>query len=230
MSSSDQMAVLSNAERNKLESFLLEFEDSWRPDMLGDYVQRVENEVDQKLKNLTTSELVKIDLHRSWQADCGKPLEDYSRELGISEHFLPELILAEYLARKSVNPNLDLNSYEARFPKQFPQVLALASQHQDSQVGFGKSDNQASIQTSRVGNAKETTTKQPVKKSELPQEFGRYRILRVLGSGAMGMVYLAHDTQLDRQVALKTPSFKDGQDDDLVVRFEQEARSAAKIH
>jgi hypothetical protein len=39
--------------------------------------------------------------------------------------------------------------------------------------------------------------------SGLKQEFGRYRIQKALGKGAMGMVYLAEDTQLRRQVVLK---------------------------
>src|SRR5215813_3944415 len=62
--------------------------------------------------------------------------------------------------------------------------------------------------------------------SSTPQRVGRYRILKKLGQGGMGAVYLAHDEQLDRQVALKVPSFPPG-DSDSMHRFHREARSAA---
>src|SRR3989338_11484093 len=38
----------------------------------------------------------------------------------------------------------------------------------------------------------------------MPQAIGRFEVVRELGKGAQGTVYLAQDTRLDRQVAIKT--------------------------
>ena len=42
----------------------------------------------------------------------------------------------------------------------------------------------------------------------LPQSIGRYRVEKVLGKGGFGLVYLAHDDQLQRLVAVKVPHAK----------------------
>jgi len=40
-------------------------------------------------------------------------------------------------------------------------------------------------------------------KKEIPQTIGRYRIIRQIGQGAMGEVYLAHDELIHRKIAIK---------------------------
>ena len=63
----------------------------------------------------------------------------------------------------------------------------------------------------------------------LPVDFGRYHVTEKLGEGGMGSVYLAHDSQLNRKVALKMPKFARSNVSKLVERFYREARSAATL-
>jgi serine/threonine protein kinase/formylglycine-generating enzyme required for sulfatase activity len=60
-----------------------------------------------------------------------------------------------------------------------------------------------------------------------PPEFDEYRIVRLLGQGSMGRVYLAHDAVLDRAVAIKFMRSVDEADDRE--RFFVEARAVARL-
>jgi serine/threonine protein kinase len=57
-----------------------------------------------------------------------------------------------------------------------------------------------------------------------------YRIVASLGAGGMGEVYKAHDTNLDRAVALKVLPPELVKNDDRVRRFMQEAKSASSLN
>ncbi len=64
---------------------------------------------------------------------------------------------------------------------------------------------------------------------ELPRPFGRYTLLRRLGKGGMGTVFLAHDSLLDRPVALKVPHPEVVSSPAALERFYREARAAAQL-
>ena len=59
---------------------------------------------------------------------------------------------------------------------------------------------------------------------------GRYEVLSKLGSGAMGDVYLAHDSNLSRTVALKVLPQDVAADENRMLRFSQEARAISALN
>src|ERR671926_1573909 len=58
---------------------------------------------------------------------------------------------------------------------------------------------------------------------------GRYRILRKLGTGGMGNVYLAEDQELGRRLAIKILNERHAADEQFVERFRREAKNAAGL-
>lgn len=63
----------------------------------------------------------------------------------------------------------------------------------------------------------------------VPTVIGGHRVIRLIGRGGMGRVYLAHDEQLDRDVAIKTMLPCRADDPLARRRFLQESRAAAKV-
>ncbi len=58
---------------------------------------------------------------------------------------------------------------------------------------------------------------------------GRYRILRMLGKGGMGIVYAAHDRELDEKVAVKVLRPDVGHSTDMARRFRSEIKLARRV-
>jgi len=58
---------------------------------------------------------------------------------------------------------------------------------------------------------------------------GRYQIIRTIGEGGMANVYLAYDTILDREVAVKILRGDLASDDKFIKRFQREAKAASSL-
>ena len=62
------------------------------------------------------------------------------------------------------------------------------------------------------------------------QILGHYRILEQIGAGGMGVVYRAHDEQLERDVAIKVLPVGTLADEAARKRFRKEALALAKLN
>jgi serine/threonine protein kinase len=105
----------------------------------------------------------------------------------------------------------------------------------------GSRKDSASMQTSKakksIVSAGASAAKSVAKKAsdrssdlaDMPERLGGYRILRLLGKGAMGAVYEAKQISLDRLVALKTIRGRLASNPASLARFTREAYAAAQL-
>ena len=215
------LAGLSDEHRHRLEAWLVEFDRGWNEQRLKVWLRRLPLQGD-ALRRPALIEMVKIDLERRWQQGQRASLESYLKvlpELGTQASVPADLILAECKVRQQFDTPLDLEALAQRFPLQVGEVRQRLAQ-----------DSAASCAAS-VAPAEPTPLpgQPPAARGTLPEQFGRYRILRTLGRGGMGAVYLAHDKQLDRAVALKVPHFSAEDGPGVRERFVSEARAAATL-
>src|SRR5215471_8622364 len=79
----------------------------------------------------------------------------------------------------------------------------------------------------RPGAADASAAVDPI--ADVPQHVGRYRIEKVLGQGGFGLVFLAHDDQLQRLVAIKVSHRKLVNRPESAEAYLTEARAVANL-
>ncbi len=90
-------------------------------------------------------------------------------------------------------------------------------------------DADSVLEQTAVGQAAETFAGEN-KILQIGAQLNYYKIIKFLGAGGMGEVYLAEDTRLHRQVALKILPETIADNEDYLRRFEQEALAASALN
>jgi len=81
-----------------------------------------------------------------------------------------------------------------------------------------------------VGGSEEATRVLANVRMGLNEAIGPYRIIRALGAGGMGHVYLCHDKKLNRPVAVKLISNYQAAEEERIKRFQKEALAASALN
>ena len=193
-----------------------EFEQLWDsgdapPDVLGFLQQQTTVDSDQWLAVLLS------DQKRRWLTDGPLRVEDYL--VGLPD--LPEdvdwklqLAIGEFEARRDTERPLSQDEISSRFAD-----IGDTLREKLFQTVSGNDEEQRfrEAPTYLGGDAADA------------QAVGRYRLLRVLGEGAFGRVYLGVDEELQRQVAIKVPTAERFRKPEDAEQYLEEARNVASL-
>ncbi len=112
------------------------------------------------------------------------------------------LIVGEYRCRRQFDSGFDPTEFARHFPE--VDLDRLAAAHQSGFIDAQSTDNIDSG-TSEHDECADAPAQQAIASTSIPECIGRYRILKALGAGSFGSVFLGRDETLERDVAIKVP-------------------------
>jgi len=186
-----------------------------------------------------------------WRAGRTPRIETYLEMVESSQRdrLFGELLAIEIELRVESGEKPTLEEYQARFPDRAQAVAAAFSEDGAAAsgaetsfesslacaAGSPVSTDPGSEDTVDFGEGTITACSDPqpplpAQAAEpLPQAFGRYRVIRLLGSGGFGRVYQGRDDDLDRAVAIKVPNPDRIARPEDVEEYLAEARNLAQL-
>ena len=169
----------------------------------------------------------------AWRAKQAPRIESYVKRVPriARRAAMRELIAQEVDLRRSAGESVDCEEYRGRFQENWTEVEAafelLSRRHPSGQAA---EDTASFALSGEVGTDEDQRSRVSADDpGPLPERIGRYAIQGTLGKGAFGVVYLGHDVDLDRHVALKVPLASRFPSSAELEAYVQEARTAAQL-
>jgi serine/threonine protein kinase len=171
---------------------------------------------------------------KAWKAGQGPRIEAYVAEVPEPGHtpLLRELLALELELRRNAGERPTPEEYHGRFPEHIELIDAFfANSPGDADSEPPGSSGRATTPHTPPTESSTAASGPPLPSGSPPppDHIGRYKVIRRLGGGAYGDVYLAHDGVMDRQVAVKVPSAKLLATERAREEFLREARNAARL-
>jgi serine/threonine protein kinase/pSer/pThr/pTyr-binding forkhead associated (FHA) protein len=165
----------------------------------------------------------------AWRAGQGPRIENYLAEVPEPARgvLLRELLALEIDLHREAGDRPTPEEYKRLFPDEGDLIEAVLAKAEDQPGSSeGATGPHAPLTDS---SAVDPGPPPPSGTPPAPESIGRYKVLRRLGGGAYGDVYLADDGVMDRQVAVKVPSARLLATERAREEFLREARSVARL-
>ena len=202
--------VLPASQFARVDEISMTFEGAWQRGETPDLRQHLEQlKGPQSAQRVLFEELLALEIHYRRQRGEQPEPASYQKQFPDLAELIQQTFRDELLTR---TPASD--------------AAHLSSSFHDTDDLSGEADQS----TSRSDSIQATENRPPSQDCRhQSEEFGRYQIVRQIGEGNFGRVYLANDPQLDRQVAIKVSGSKFFPSHESAFRFLNEARKAAQL-
>jgi tRNA A-37 threonylcarbamoyl transferase component Bud32 len=174
---------------------------------------------------------IRAEQRAAWQVGRRVSIQEYFKQhpsLGENEDSAIDLIYSEILLREEMNETVAWDEYFQQFPRYAEKLRRQQALHQ-MMKGLSSSDPQATVPQRMNSDTGETAVlAAPCAAPRMPVVPG-YELLQVLGEGSHGIVYLACQLSLGKQVALKMLRHGDSGEADERRLLRRDAEVLAKL-